>query len=568
MTGFKKIMAVFLFAAMTAALFAQMNPRLGILPFTGGKDGEGETMALFFSLEPGLLQGFTVIPRISTLETITRDPQFSQSTGLTDADAIIRLGRPFNVDYVMAGHIRSLEEDNLILITIFQVERLRLIAGTYRLYREVEELRAMIPDMIRRLTAASKNNAPFTTPRLSVLPVMVPPGIDLDDAKLLSHILITEIANSGRYSVQPRFGAVQTIMAEQRIKHAASAVPMNIKTIGRALNVQQVLSGDFRLFNKNQLFIASVLNTADASQRAGGVVAYQSLADGIELMRELEAALGPLSRAAAPPGAPPPASEAPPPEDALYPAEDAPYPAAGASAAPAPLPLAAMVLVQGGVFQMGSRYSTPESPIHEVEISSFYIGRNEVTQEEWTEIMGDNPSYFKGPRFPVENISWYDAVEYCNKRSVKEGLTPAYQGSGDSIVCDFTASGYRLPTEAEWEYAARSETTTAYNTGNTITGEQARFGGGSTSDAGHYPANSFGLYDMHGNVFEWCWDFYGPYSVEDQTNPAGAEEGGDRVLRGGGSIDQAQHLRSALRVYYPPSTKFFDVGFRVVRSNR
>ncbi|MDR2758744.1 MAG: formylglycine-generating enzyme family protein, partial [Spirochaetaceae bacterium] len=456
MTGFKKTMAFFLFIAVTVTLFAQTRPRLGILPFTGGTDGVGETVALFFSYEPELARSFTVIPRISTIETIVRESPFHQSTGLTDVDAIVRLGRPFNVDYVMAGHIRSLGEDNVILVTMFQVERFRLIAGAYRIYHNAEELQSMIPDIVRQLAAVSKANAPFYTPRLSILPVIVPPEIDPDDVKLLTQVLIMEIANSGRYSVQPRERAIQTIMTEQRIKHSAIAEPANIKAIGRALNVQHVFSGDIRFFDEDKLFTAAILNTADASQRIGGAIPYESVTDGIELMRKLESALGPAS----------PASGA----EKTAAALDTVLSGAAASGDPASMdgtpggmpggtpmvpPAAAMILVNGGSFRMGSGYSRLESPVHEVEISSFYIGTNEVTQEEWMEIMEDNPSYFKGDHLPVENISWYDAAEYCNKRSVKEGLAPAYQGSGDAMVCDFTASGYRLPTEAEWEYAAR-----------------------------------------------------------------------------------------------------------------
>jgi formylglycine-generating enzyme required for sulfatase activity len=117
---------------------------------------------------------------------------------------------------------------------------------------------------------------------------------------------------------------------------------------------------------------------------------------------------------------------------------------------------AGMILVEGGTFQMGNAGGENwEKPVHTVTVGSFFMGKHEVTQGEWVEIMGSSPGRFQGDTLPVESITWYEAVEYCNRLSVMEKLAPAYRGSGDKIICDFNASGYRLPTEAEWEYAAR-----------------------------------------------------------------------------------------------------------------
>jgi hypothetical protein len=142
---------------------------------------------------------------------------------------------------------------------------------------------------------------------------------------------------------------------------------------------------------------------------------------------------------------------------AAPPAQPAPQTAAAPAAPPRqPGPPSRMVLVEGGTFQMGSANgNSNERPVHSVMVKRFYMGQYEVTQKEWVEVMGGNPSGFKGDNLPVENVGWNDAIEYCNQRSLKEGLIPAYRGSGDAVTCDFNASGYRLPTEAEWEYAAR-----------------------------------------------------------------------------------------------------------------
>jgi len=229
------------------------------------------------------------------------------------------------------------------------------------------------------------------------------------------------------------------------------------------------------------------------------------------------------------------------------------------------------VWIQGGTFTMGSpandpsRYSN-EGPQHQVTVSSFYMGKYEVTQKEYQEVMGTNPSNFKGDNLPVENVSWYDAIEYCNKRSQKEGLTPAYIRNGNNVTWNRNANGYRLPTEAEWEYACRAGTTTAYNTGAKISDNTGWYwdnSGRKTHPVGQKPSNAWGLYDMHGNVFEWCWDWHGGYSSGSQTDPMGASSGAFRVGRGGGW--SASDMRSAFRSYNYPDYRYSNLGFRLVR---
>ena len=245
------------------------------------------------------------------------------------------------------------------------------------------------------------------------------------------------------------------------------------------------------------------------------------------------------------------------------------------------------VLIQGGTFEMGSPNTEnrreKDEVRHRVTVSSFYMGTREVTQKAYRAYMNDNPSQFKGDDLPVENVSWHDAVAYCNARSIAENLTPAYEirGSGNekTVTWRREANGYRLPTEAEWEYACRAGTTTPFSTGENVTVEQANYYGTYPYDgypSGHYrnrtvPAGSFapnpwGLYDMHGNVWEWCWDWYGAYDDNIAENPSGAALGTYRVNRGGGWNDFGRHLRSAYRAAYPPDNKTFNLGFRLVRN--
>jgi formylglycine-generating enzyme required for sulfatase activity len=255
---------------------------------------------------------------------------------------------------------------------------------------------------------------------------------------------------------------------------------------------------------------------------------------------------------------------------------------------PAPPAPPGMVWIAGGTFSLGSPRSEAErwgfeGPQHTVTISTgFYMGQYEVTQAEYQTVIGSNPSNFKGDTLPVEQVSWYDAIDYCNALSRREGLTPAYtiSGSEDSptIMWHKSANGYRLPTEAEWEYACRAGTTSPFNTGDTITTDQANYDGDRpyngnapgtnrerTTAVSSFAANGWGLYDMHGNVWEWCWDWFDSYASGSQTDPTGAASGAYRVLRGGSWGSDAGLLRSAHRYGSPPGRQYYGLGFRVVR---
>ncbi|MDP8211200.1 MAG: SUMF1/EgtB/PvdO family nonheme iron enzyme [Candidatus Stygibacter australis] len=238
--------------------------------------------------------------------------------------------------------------------------------------------------------------------------------------------------------------------------------------------------------------------------------------------------------------------------------------------------LVGMVFVEGGTFQMGSNDGeSDEKPVHRVTVSNFYIGRYEVTQELYESVMGKNPAKFKesGKDAPVEQVSWYDAVEYCNKLSDKEGLDRCYSSSGTNIKCDFNANGYRLPTGAEWEYAALGGNKSKgykYAGGNDL--KQVAWysdtSGSKTHSAGGKQANKLGIYDMSGNVWEWCWDWYGDYDSSKQNNPRGSSLGSDRVNRGGSWNSYARGCRIAYRSYFSPGYSRSRIGFRVASSSK
>jgi formylglycine-generating enzyme required for sulfatase activity len=232
-----------------------------------------------------------------------------------------------------------------------------------------------------------------------------------------------------------------------------------------------------------------------------------------------------------------------------------------------------MIPVKGGALPMGnSEKFNDEEPMHRITLNRYCIGKYEVTQKEWQAVMGNNPSLFKNENNPVENVTWYDVVEYCNKRSQKENLTPCYSGSGDEITCNFQANGYRLPTEAEWEYACRggAKSQNYVYSGSNNADEVAWYENNSMQPqpVGQKKPNEIGIYDMSGNIWEWCWDWYDKdfYKNSPSTNPKGPATGKNRSYRSGGSGGRIQWLRSTGRYNIKSSYKRYNMGFRVVKN--
>jgi formylglycine-generating enzyme required for sulfatase activity len=278
---------------------------------------------------------------------------------------------------------------------------------------------------------------------------------------------------------------------------------------------------------------------------------------------------------------------------------------------PVPPAPAGFALIPAGSFQMGDALDGDTSaPVHTVNVSAFYMEKNLVTKEQWDEVrarglnngytdldVGNGSYASKGANHPVHSITWYAMVKWCNARSRKEGFTECYTVGGSvyktgqsAPVLNMSASGYRLPTEAEWEKAARGGLSgKRFPWGDTISRSQANYYGYTgygydlgpdgfnptyatgnypyTSPVGSFAANGYGLYDMAGNLWQWCWDWYGAYGSGSASDPTGPASGSIRVGRGGGWDDGAGGCRVASRIGNNPAYSNRSFGFRCARSS-
>jgi sulfatase modifying factor 1 len=232
---------------------------------------------------------------------------------------------------------------------------------------------------------------------------------------------------------------------------------------------------------------------------------------------------------------------------------------------------APFVYVAGGTFEMGSTLADVEKPVHTVTVSSFWIGKYEVTQSQYEEVMGPTVFCYTGDTSrPAEWVSWPEAVTFCNALSASEGLDSCYTISGSQATCDWSKNGYRLPTEAEWEFTARGGTLSGGHlySGSDTADQVAWYSancGGSTHPVGTKVANELGIHDMSGNVSEWCWDWIGVYPSSAQTDPKGPGSGMYRILRGGSLSYNQDHSRCTYRDSMDTSVSVNNLGFRIAR---
>ena len=284
----KILIATVLLVGCTAVLFSQANvhrrPTLGILPFTGGAEGDGETIATLLSFQRDIRNAFYVVPRTGTVNDIFRE-QYFQLTGLTDQDTIARIGSAFGANYVIAGNIRQLGNRNLVIATIVNVETFEQVAGYYRMYQNIREVRNFLPSMARSMVAAALGRDTSELPRLAIGPFSA--GIDTHDAETLAQILAIEIINTGKYAVLTRTSSMQAALREHEFQMRGHVADEELVSFGRAGNADLVLSAMGQRLGDITMFTAQILHVEEIRLIEGATRDYQVITDGIDLMAEI-----------------------------------------------------------------------------------------------------------------------------------------------------------------------------------------------------------------------------------------------------------------------------------------
>jgi TolB-like protein len=282
----KIITALILFLSIVISLGAQTLPRLVVIPFAGSSQSDGETVATLFAGQQILRDSFRVIPRNVVTQGAIAMEMNLQRSGLTDTDSIFKYGQQLNAEFVVAGHILTLGNRKLVLVTIFDVKSLQQIAGDYRSYSGDEaEIRGLLPAMAKKLSDATKKNTK-NLPGLSVVPFTIRNAVDASNAQILAQLLATDIANSGKYAVFPRTESLEQVQKEYENERSGLTDAATRARMGQGENPNYVLSGTVDRLGSANLFTATILKM-DGSLFENGDEEYQNIADGLEKMASL-----------------------------------------------------------------------------------------------------------------------------------------------------------------------------------------------------------------------------------------------------------------------------------------
>ncbi|MDR0456536.1 MAG: tetratricopeptide repeat protein [Treponema sp.] len=285
---FITFMAVLL---LPAALFAQKKESLAVFPFTGGSVSDGEAIASHLTRQSALRNAFnktTLITR-STIAAMNFEQRF-QRDGMTDSDTIFELGKQLNASHVIAGYITRLGSDNLVLASIMDIESLQQIAGDYRIYRSIEEIERIFPEIAQKLAAGVTRDT-SELPGLSVPPFSILSGVNQNDAVVLAQILSCDLANGNRYAVLPRTDSIEKVQEEHRRQRSGVTDQKRTKLLGVGRNAQYVLSGSVEKLGRINKFAADILDIVDGSHKDGYAESYSDLSQGFELIPKLAAML-------------------------------------------------------------------------------------------------------------------------------------------------------------------------------------------------------------------------------------------------------------------------------------
>jgi TolB-like protein len=279
---------------------AAKKESLALLPFTGGAEGDGEYIVSEFARQPALRNAFNKVTLVTptTVAVMQFEHKFQRDSGMTDADSILELGKKLNAAYVIAGYITRMGAQNLVLVSILDVERLQQVAGDYRTYRRIEEVDTIIPDIAARLAALLQRDT-ADLPGLSVPPIEISTGVNENDSQVLAQILSCELANGDRYAVLPRTDTLEKVMEEHERQRSGETDQDRVKRLGAGRNAQFVLSGAVARLGQLNKFGTDILNIEDGSFMDGYSEQYNDFAEGIDLMPKLAASLNGASTAMA-----------------------------------------------------------------------------------------------------------------------------------------------------------------------------------------------------------------------------------------------------------------------------
>jgi TolB-like protein len=288
----KKLLCVIMLFLVVVSVFAQTRPSLAILPFTGGSGSDGETLAELFSFDRTLSSAFTLIPRTSITAAVRQEQNFQMASGMTDPETIARLGQQLGARYIVAGNITRLGRQQLLTIAIMQIENLELIAGEWRTFSNIADIRNDLSEMVRNIVAATQRDT-RRLQRLAVLPFQTPSGDH--EADVLAQILAIEILRAGTYAVFPRTRTLEQVQSEHRTQLSGSTHDSQIAAIGWGDNPLLALSGAARRLGRENMFNAAIIDVESGEQLRGDTVDYHTMEDGLEAIQTLARSLSRIS---------------------------------------------------------------------------------------------------------------------------------------------------------------------------------------------------------------------------------------------------------------------------------